>query len=193
MGALLPFSSTNRQQSVAANPTCSCPVPRTNITLLISDSTEIGCELLHSALSSANCGLETVGDAVTCEHVVNSALMLKPHVALVSIALRDGSTAGLLALKKLRTHAPTVRCIVLMDKRDSDRAVEALCSGARGVFLRDDPLHMLLRCIRAVHDGQIWISNADLCRFIEIFSQVAPRRLARRSGRKSSENANNNA
>ncbi len=142
--------------------------------MLISDTTEIGCELLSSALSSTNSKFRIAKTAVSSKDLLDAASACKPDVALVSIGLRDGPTAGLTVLKQLQAEVPTTRCILLMDKVDSQTVIAALRAGAKGVFLRDGPLQMLCRCIRAVSEGQIWITNADLCHVIEAFSVSVP-------------------
>jgi DNA-binding NarL/FixJ family response regulator len=148
--------------------------PAAEISLLVSDSTEIGCELLSSALSSTNCEFQIARTVVSSQDLLDAANASKPEVALVSIGLREGPTAGLEALKELHAQVPATRCILLMDKASQPIMIEALRVGVKGVFLRDSPLQMLCRCIRAVRAGQIWISNADLCHLIEAFSVSVP-------------------
>jgi len=143
------------------------------ISVLVSDSTEIGGELLSSALRSANCGFRIVKSAVSSWELLDATNTFEPDVALVSMELREGRTAGLHALKALRTKVPATRCILLMDHASRDFMIEALRAGARGVFLRDSPLQMLWRCIRAVRKGEIWLSNTDMCHVIELFVAAA--------------------
>jgi DNA-binding NarL/FixJ family response regulator len=52
--------------------------------------------------------------------------------------------------------------------------VAAFRRGARGVFYRTDSLETLSRCIRTVHQGQIWASNEDLEHLINALIHVQP-------------------
>lgn len=153
------------------------PLVPQEISVLLSDSTEMGCELLSSALTSPTREFRIAGTVVSCEKLVATVMALKPDVALVSIELREGPAAGLQALWKLRTQAPATRRVLLMGEHDPDVVVEALRAGASGVFLRDSPLQMLRRCIRVVRQGQIWISNSDLRRVMEVLATPAPLRF----------------
>jgi len=137
--------------------------------LLISDLTQMGCELLTSILT-ANGAFQIVGSARDRKTLLEAALAHAPEVALISLALEDGPTSGLAALKELHARAPKTFAIVLMDKHNPDIVVEAFRLGARGVFLREQPLQLLLRCIRVVREGQIWASSADLIRILDVLS-----------------------
>jgi len=151
----------------------AAPDAPAEISVLVSDSTEIGGELLSSALRSANCGFQILRTAVSSRELLDATNTFEPDVALVSMELREGRTAGLHALKALRTKVPATRCILLMDHASRDSMIEALRAGARGIFLRDSPLQMLWRCIRAVRQGEIWLSNTDMCHVIELFVSAA--------------------
>jgi DNA-binding NarL/FixJ family response regulator len=50
----------------------------------------------------------------------------------------------------------------LADKRSPQLTVEALRSGARGIFYRSGSIEQLQKCIRVVSAGQIWADNEDL-------------------------------
>jgi len=138
--------------------------------LLISDLTQMGCELLISILS-ANDSFQIVGSARDRKALLEAALAHVPEVALVSLALEDGPTSGLTALKELHLRVPKTSAILLMDKHNPETVVEAFRLGAKGVFFREKPLQLLLRCIRVVREGQTWIDSADLARLLEVFSR----------------------
>jgi DNA-binding NarL/FixJ family response regulator len=158
----------------------TAPLP---IRVLVSDGTEIGCELLSSALDHQDqFAFEILGTAVTSSALVEVALEREPDVVLVSVALQDGLTAGLLALRELHTRAPAIRCILLLDKPDPVAVVEAFRRGVRGVFQRSSSLQLLRRCIQVVHEGQVWISSADLSHLLETFSTAIPLTFSNANG-----------
>jgi chemotaxis response regulator CheB len=83
------------------------PLPALSaISVLLSDTTEMGCELLCSALNSEQSGLRLVGGAVSCKQIVENAIACSPDVILLSLALQEGPQASFDALKQLRTACP---------------------------------------------------------------------------------------
>lgn len=95
-------------------------------------------------------------------------------MALISLALEDESLGGFTALKQIHREAPEVACIMLMDSAALDLIMEALRSGARGIFLRPGgTVEKLRRCIQVVNDGQVWINNADVVHLIEQLATTA--------------------
>lgn len=156
------------------------PLP---IRVLVSDSTEIGCELLSSALDHQDQSpFQILDTAVSSSALVEVAVEREPDVILVSVALQDGPTAGLLALRELHTRVPATRCILLLDKPDPAAVVEAFRHGVRGVFQRSSSLQLLRRCIQVIHEGQFWISSADLSHLLETFSTATPLTFSNANG-----------
>jgi DNA-binding NarL/FixJ family response regulator len=76
------------------------------------------------------------------------------------ILLLDASIAGLAALRVLRdvqNSAPSVRTIFLAAEAETPETVEALRLGARGVIRKNSPVDPLLKAIRCVKAGQLWV------------------------------------
>ncbi len=144
------------------------------VTVLVSESTEIGCELLCSGLTSNLQELVIAAAGTSSKSILQAVAECCPAVLLVSLVLQDGPTAGLTVLKEVRKIDPKTACVLMIDHPSSDIAMEAFRRGARGVFLRTSRLPMLWRCIDVVRSGQIWISSADLCSVLASFSTTPP-------------------
>ena len=86
----------------------------------------------------------------------------KPHVALICGELEGDPQAGFKVLQKLRDSHPHTAPIMLLQCSEPARVVGAFREGARGVFYRTHSLKALSKCIRMVHQGQIWARNEDL-------------------------------
>jgi DNA-binding NarL/FixJ family response regulator len=165
---------------MAATAISTLPFP---ITLLVSDSTDMGCELLCSALTSdEKPGLRVIASTVSCHELVAAAVANRPDLALVSLALQDGPTAGLLVLRELRAQTPATRCVLLMDRPNPGAIIEAFRCGARGVFQRSSSFRMLRHCIHVVHEGQIWVSSSELSHLLEVFATAIPLSFNNASG-----------
>jgi DNA-binding NarL/FixJ family response regulator len=52
-------------------------------------------------------------------------------------------------------------------------AEEAMKSGARGVVLKQSVSDLLLKSIRKVHDGEIWLDNRTTAEVIHVFKKSA--------------------
>lgn len=81
---------------------------------------------------------------------------LDPDVLVLD--LRMPGMDGLDVLRELKRNALPVKPVVLT-AADSERVVEAIELGARGVVLKDMAPALLLRAVREVHEGGTWIER----------------------------------
>jgi DNA-binding NarL/FixJ family response regulator len=140
--------------------------------LLISDKTPLGCQLLARSLDGH---IQQGGCyATTSAEILTRAQEFSPDVALISAALADGPLAGFKSLAVLQSVLPQCSVIVMLDELNSDLIVDAFRAHARGVFYRADPIEQLIKCIKVVHDGQVWVGSKELRLVLDVFSESAP-------------------
>ena len=141
----------------------------TKVRVLVADSTRFTGHLIADALRKDR-GLSVTraegGD------VPLTAANLKADVAIISEQLQGKPGGGFEVLAELREASPSTRAVMLLDSAERGLVVEAFRKGARGVFSRSDPLKMLTRCIRKVHDGQLWINGTQLEFVLEALAQA---------------------
>lgn len=89
------------------------------------------------------------------------------EIALVGIGSSENALDRIRLVRQIRSLHPDVRTIVLLDTLERIVVVEAFRSGARGVFCRMDSFETLCKCIRCVHQGQVWAGSAELRFLIE--------------------------
>ena len=94
--------------------------------------------------------------------IVKAAQTTQPDVAILSHNVSGLPEKELEILKELIVVALKTRVIMLLDDENSDVVVSALKLGACCVFCRSHPLEMLIRCVKQVHAGQVWISAVQL-------------------------------
>jgi DNA-binding NarL/FixJ family response regulator len=143
-------------------------------TLVVADYSNIDCHLLADAIRQ-NPAFRVVDHATSSEELVARVCTHRPDIALISARLRDGATAGLDALRKLRALRTGCRPVVLLDDNQCELVVDAFRGGARGVFCRNDGTPAeLVKCAQCVHGGQIWVRNASLEHLVEALATTQP-------------------
>ena len=129
------------------------------IRLIIADSTAIYCELLSDAVKRDR-SIEVVRSVSTKRELLDLPRNIAFDVAL--IGLEQGESEGFNVVRELRRRAPEVRCVVLLDTSRRELVTQALRAGARGVFPKNGTLKTLCKCVRRVHEGQIWATASEL-------------------------------
>ncbi|MBI3894493.1 MAG: response regulator transcription factor [Acidobacteria bacterium] len=81
----------------------------------------------------------------------------KPDILLLEIALPGQS--GFSLLGEMATLSPSTRTIMMASTEVKEDVVEVMRLGARGFLLKHTPLALFLKCIRKVHEGEIWLSS----------------------------------
>jgi two-component system, NarL family, nitrate/nitrite response regulator NarL len=142
--------------------------------LLISDRTPLGCELLARSLDGHVTQMHCIVHATSSEEVLRVAHEGNPEVALISAALADGPLAGFKTLPILQSLLPLCSVIVILDDKDPDLIIDAFRAHARGVFFRADPIEHLIKCVKVVHQGQVWASSTELRLILDAFSETVP-------------------
>jgi DNA-binding NarL/FixJ family response regulator len=124
-------------------------------------------------------------NVVNCELLLRAVQAVKSNVALISTDLEDGPLSGLAVLPRVRDLDPHLRVVVLLSRSRPDLVVEALRSGARGVFSRAqfEPA-TLFRCVHRVHEGQIWVNTDEMEFVLRALSQKHQLRLLDSQGSK---------
>jgi len=145
-----------------------------SIRVLVADSTPFTSRLIADALRKYRGLTITVADPST---VILTAGTLKPDVTIISERLQGKPGKGFAVLRELRVAVPSTRTVMLLDSAERDLVVEAFRSGARGVFCRSDPLKLLTRCVHKVHDGQLWLSGAQLEFLLKALAQAPATRI----------------
>jgi two-component system, NarL family, nitrate/nitrite response regulator NarL len=149
-----------------------------SIRILIADDHAIFRDGLRRLLES-EAGLEVVGEAVNGDEVVTLARQLKPDIILLDLAMPARS--GLEALRLLSEPPNTTRVILLTALIEREQIVEALQLGARGIVLKESATQILLKSIRHVMEGEIWVGRESVQDLLKLLSDLqepmsAPRR-----------------
>lgn len=89
----------------------------------------------------------------------------RPQVAVISLQQDNAPQGGFRLLHSIRSSSPKTRSIMVLDTPHRESVVKAFRSGARGVISRCESLALLLKCIKRVHENQLW-ANSQLLEFV---------------------------
>ena len=153
--------------------------PKDRINVLVVTADNMTGEMLKNAFAHGpkDFAVETLTGS--SHKVIGELGAYKPDVAIISEVLQDGLQAGFKVLQKLRESHPHTAAIILLCSNPNcvshrDCVVGAFREGARGVFHRADSLKDLAKCIRTVHQGQIWAGNEDLEHILNAIAHLKP-------------------
>lgn len=131
------------------------------IRVLVADNTQIHTQLLADALKR-DPGLEVIGSDPNSGALLAAAELHDPDVLLISSTLDEEPNRGLEVLRELRASRPELKAVILLDSTKDEVILNAFRSGARGVFRRHESIETLRKCIRCIHQGQIWANSDEM-------------------------------
>jgi len=117
---------------------------------------------MSGALRRCQALFEIIAYAVTSTEAIRKLSERRPRLALVSVGLRDGETAGYQVLSHIRELHSEIGAVALLDDSSREHVLEAFRCGARGVVSREQPFRMLAKSLRKVYEGEIWASNDQI-------------------------------
>jgi two-component system nitrate/nitrite response regulator NarL len=130
-----------------------------------------GCQLVLWAFErlfeSDSTGIVTVGKTGNPADVLRTALRIQPDVVLLGL---DLGSAALSLIPKL-VKQPRIRVVVRAATVDPDTCDRAILSGARGLLHREDSVDVIIKAIRKVHAGELWLDRATSGRIFGLLTR----------------------
>lgn len=93
-------------------------------------------------------------------------------LVIISSDLYTGSGDGFELARGVHRAHPEMTIIMLLKRADDESIVNALRSGARGVFSRQSPMAELLDCIDRVKKGYVWVGKAETDSLLKVFKSL---------------------
>jgi len=131
------------------------------IRVLVADSSRIHTRLLAEELRRDD-ALAVIACDSEASALVNAAMLQDFDVLVISSNLDEHPGQGFEVLRELRALRPAARAVLLLDSSKDEAVLAAFRAGARGVFGKNDPIELLSKCVRCVHEGQIWANSRHL-------------------------------
>jgi len=109
--------------------------------------------------------IEIVGEAADELQAIDLINDLKPDVLLLDISMPRMDCIDL--IPPIRKESPKTKPLMLTFAKDEAMIFKALRAGAKGYLSRDASLSDLVKAIRAVHRGEMWVERKLIARFFE--------------------------
>jgi two-component system, NarL family, nitrate/nitrite response regulator NarL len=103
---------------------------------------------------------------------LESASRERPDIIILDLLLGDDD--GLAFLPQLCNASPSSHVLVLTGVQDPDSHRKAIRRGARGIVLKEHAAEVLLKAIKKVHAGEVWIERSMMGSVIEDFTKPSP-------------------
>src|SRR4051794_13805379 len=140
------------------------------ICVLVADDTVVHTQLLGEALRRDHQLDVTI--ASSSQDVLQAFKLHSIDVALISVNLDDQALHGCALLRQLRSVNPRIRTVMLLDSSKQEIILRAFRAGARGLFSRHESIETLAKCIRSVHEGQIWANSQQMSYAVEALAAL---------------------
>jgi DNA-binding NarL/FixJ family response regulator len=110
---------------------------------------------------------EVVAQASDGRQVLDVLQQYEPDILLLD--LKMPGLDGLATLQKLQTARNKTRVIVLTASDDKNEFVQAMKLGTSGIVLKQTATELLIKSIRKVHAGEIWLDSHTTAAVIRQF------------------------
>ena len=140
------------------------------IRVLVADDHPIFRDGLRKLLESEP-DVAIVGEASSGSECIQLLGKLKPDILLLDLRMPDKD--GLAVLEEVNFDALQTKVIVVTATEDDRDVVRAMRLGARGVVLKQSATDLLLRSIRKVHQGEIWLDQRMTAEVMKAFAKSA--------------------
>ena len=127
------------------------------IRILLIDDHPIMRDGLRMLLESQP-GMKVVGMAG--RDAVELTRSQSPDLILLDLDL--GGENGLTLIPELRAVAKDARILILTGLKDSEAHRQAIRLGAMGVVLKEDAAEVLIKAIKKVHAGEVWVDRSTM-------------------------------
>jgi len=155
---------------------------RDTISVLIADADNMSAHLIADGLTRGRHEISVIGVSNSSEEAIYELERKRPDIAVINAHLDDGPMTGYLVLQHLQLLSTQTMAIMMIPDSERDLVVDAFRGGARGVFSRIQSVKLLSKCIRTVHEGQIWADSQNIRFVLEFLARLKPLRMVKPGG-----------
>lgn len=125
------------------------------------------------ATKGLRCEQQFANGRALMEALKKTSVEALPAVLLLDVGLPDGNGLDLIPL--IRDLAPRCRVLILTVFEDAEKITQAICNGAQGYLLKNDPIQELINGIHQAVEGGVPMTPRIAHRVLQLFSKFAPK------------------
>lgn len=152
--------------SPATNGSSLGTIPASKIRIVVADDHPIFRDGLCKLLALED-DFEVVAQAQDGRQVLDVLQQHEPDILLLD--LKMPGLDGLATLQRLQASKNRTRVIVLTASDDKNEFVQAMKLGTSGIVLKQTATELLIKSIRKVHAGEIWLDSHTTAAVIRQF------------------------
>src|SRR5205085_2158030 len=141
--------------------------PKAKIRMVVADDNPIFRDGLCRRLALEE-DFEVVAQAQDGRQVLDVLQQYEPDILLLD--LKMPGLDGLATLQRLQVAKNKTRVIVLTASDDKNEFVQAMKLGTSGIVLKQTATELLIKSIRKVHAGEIWLDSHTTAAVMRQFS-----------------------
>jgi two-component system nitrate/nitrite response regulator NarL len=116
--------------------------------------------------------MEVVAEVVSADDVPGVTAHHHPDILLLGLDI--GGRAGFQALERIHGAKLTTRVIAVCEHGKQEDCVRAVKLGCRGVLPENTPPEMILKSVRKVHEGELWLDRVTTAEVLRQLTQELP-------------------
>lgn len=145
--------------------------PGATIGVMLVDAHRIVLSGLQRIIDDEKPDLSVTGIATCCASAVERAGSTKPDVVVLDVDLAQQDSASVIPTL---INGRNTRVLLLSGSRESKTHEAAILRGACGVVHKDDAPETLIKAIKKVHEGHLWLDRSTTGRlFVELSRREA--------------------
>ena len=113
--------------------------------------------------------MKVTGLAGNRSEALAAATSEPPNIIILDIVLGDDD--GLSFLSELREVAGGARVLVLTGLRSLESQRKAMRAGAMGIVLKEHAAEVLIKAIKKVHEGEVWLDRLTMGSVLQDFTE----------------------
>jgi two-component system nitrate/nitrite response regulator NarL len=138
------------------------------IRVVVADDHVVFREGLRKLLEREN-DITIVGEASNGNECIRMLMKFKPDILLLDLRMPDKD--GLAVLEEVNSDSLPTRVIVVTAVEREPDLVRAMRLGARGIVQKQNASDLLVKSIRRVHSGEIWLNNRLTAEVMKAFTK----------------------
>jgi len=139
------------------------------IRVLVSDDSRVHTELLADVLRRDG-QFEVTTSPSSSEELLAQLNQSSVDVLVIGSNLDGQPGRGFEVLRELQSSSYFVPSIMLLNSSAQEGVLEAFRAGARGVYSKEESVSTLSKCVRRVHEGQIWANSQQISALLQAWS-----------------------